>query len=46
VLALGAGLGSFVASRWSVDKGHGAVRVVVLLICVAVLVRLGFQFAN
>jgi uncharacterized membrane protein YfcA len=31
-LAAGAGLGSFFASRWSVDRGHGAVRVVVLVI--------------
>lgn len=45
VLAAGAGLGSFLASRWSVDKGHGAVRIVVLAITITVLVRLGWQLA-
>ena len=44
-LAAGAALGSFLASRWSVDKGHGAVRVVVVLIAVTVLVRLGWQMS-
>ncbi|MEE2886040.1 MAG: sulfite exporter TauE/SafE family protein [Planctomycetota bacterium] len=42
-MAAGAALGSFSASRWSVSKGHGAVRVVVVMICVAVLVRIGYQ---
>lgn len=42
-LAIGCGLGSFFASRWSVDKGHGAVRAVVLLITTAVLARLIWQ---
>lgn len=44
-LAAGAAIGSFTASRWSVSKGHGAVRVVVIMICVAVMARLGYQFA-
>ena len=39
-IASGAAVGSFVASRWSVAKGHGAVRVVVVAICVVVLGRL------
>jgi uncharacterized protein len=42
-LAAGAGVGSFLASRWSVKKGHGAVRFVVIGICVVVIVRLAFQ---
>lgn len=42
-LAAGAAAGSFLASRWSVRKGHGAVRIVVIGICVVVLVRLGVQ---
>lgn len=42
-MAVGAALGSFSASRWSVSKGHGAVRVVVVLICAVVLVRVGYQ---
>jgi len=42
-LALGAGLGSFLASRWSVRKGHGAVRMVVIGICGSVLAWLGWQ---
>ncbi len=42
-LAAGAGCGSFLASRWSVSRGHGAVRVVVILICIAVLTRLAVQ---
>ena len=43
ILAAGAGVGSFLASRWSVKKGHGAVRIVVIGICVAVLARLAFR---
>jgi hypothetical protein len=42
-LALGAGLGSWVGTGFSIRKGHAAVRAVVLLVCAAVLVRLGFQ---
>ena len=42
-MAAGAGLGSFAASRWSVSKGHNAVRVVVTLICLAVLIRMVYQ---
>jgi uncharacterized membrane protein YfcA len=43
VLGIGAGAGSFLASRWSVRKGHGAVRVVVIGICGSVLAWLGWQ---
>ncbi len=43
ILATGCGVGSFFASRWSVAKGHGAVRGVVLTITVVVLVRLLWQ---
>ena len=42
-LAVGCGLGSFLASRWSVRRGHRAVQVVVLSICVFVLLRLLFK---
>lgn len=42
-LAAGAGIGSFLASRWSVRKGHGAVRVFVIAICVTVLIHIGFE---
>ena len=42
-LAAGAAIGSFLASRWTVRKGHGAVRVVVIAICLVVLVRFGFK---
>ena len=42
-LAVGNAAGSFTASRWSVDRGHGAVRVVVLTITVAVLARVTWQ---
>lgn len=45
-LAVGCGVGSFGASRWSVDKGHGAVRLVVVGIAVAVLARLVWQVAT
>ncbi len=38
-LALGAGVGSFAAGRWSVRKGHGAIRAVVVAVCVLVIVR-------
>ncbi len=43
VLGLGAGLGRFLASRWSVRRGHGAVRVVVLGICGSVLAWLAWH---
>ena len=43
VLAVAAGAGSFWASRWSVAKGHGAVRAVVLTITVLVIGRLLWQ---
>ena len=36
-LAVGCGVGSFAASRWSVDQGHGAVRVVILANTVLIL---------
>ena len=42
-LALGAAVGSFAASRWTLAKGHGAVRIVVLLVCLALLLRLAFR---
>ncbi len=45
ILALGCGAGSFLASRWAVDKGHAAVRGVVLVTTVAVLARLLWQLA-
>ena len=41
-LALGAAVGSFTASRWTLAKGHGAVRAVVLLVCLALLLRFAF----
>ena len=43
VLALAAGAGSFWASRWSVTKGHAAVRAVVLTITTLVIARLLWQ---
>ena len=45
-LALGALLGSFLAARWSVARGHGTVRLVVLVISVAVLLRIAWQVLN
>jgi uncharacterized membrane protein YfcA len=42
-MAAGAAIGSFTASRWSVSKGHNAVRAVVILICLAVLIRMLYQ---
>ncbi|MBK8979253.1 MAG: sulfite exporter TauE/SafE family protein [Planctomycetes bacterium] len=39
-LAVGTGIGSFVAGRWSVRRGHGTIRIAVLAICVVVLVRM------
>ena len=39
-LAVGAAIGSFAAGRWSVRKGHGAIRIVVLAVCALVLLRL------
>lgn len=44
-LALGCGLGSFLASRWAVKKGHAGVRGVVILVCVLMLARLAWQLA-
>ena len=38
-LAVGCGGGSFLASRWSAAKGHGAIRMVVLAVCALVLFR-------
>jgi uncharacterized membrane protein YfcA len=38
-LALGAGLGSFAAGRWSVRKGHATIRAAVVVVCLAVLLR-------
>ncbi len=38
-LALGAGVGSFLAGRWSVRKGHAAIRSFVVVVCVLALVR-------
>jgi len=45
-LALGCGIGSFAAARWSLRKGHGAVRWVVLAIAVTALIRVSFQIAT
>lgn len=42
-LALGCGAGSFWASRWSIDKGHAKVRLVVLAITVSVLLWAAWQ---
>ena len=42
-LAFGSGIGCFAASRWSVARGHGGVRLAVLVICVLVLLRLVWQ---
>lgn len=42
-LALGAGTGSFVGGRFTVRKGHGAVRAVVLTVCVFALLRIAYQ---
>lgn len=42
-LAVGATIGSFLASRWTIRKGHGAVRYVVLVVCIFVLIRLATQ---
>lgn len=39
-LAVGCGLGSFMAGRWSVKRGHATIRMVVLGVCVAVLLRM------
>jgi len=46
VLALAAGAGSFWASRWSVAKGHGAVRVVVISITVLVMAKSAWEIAR
>lgn len=45
-LTLGCALGSFWASRWSVARGHGAVRLVVIAITLVVLARLVWQTAS
>jgi uncharacterized membrane protein YfcA len=45
VLAAAATVGSFWASRWSVAKGHAAVRTVVLAITLLVIVRTLWQMA-
>lgn len=42
-LAVGAAFGSFTASRWTVARGSGAVRVVVLVVCVLVLARVSYS---
>ena len=44
-LAAAATAGSFWASRWSVARGHAAVRVVVIVITLAVVVRTVWQLA-
>lgn len=41
-LAMGAAGGSFAASRWSIARGHGAVRSIVLLTCLALVLRFVF----
>lgn len=46
ILALAAGAGSFWASRWSVAKGHAAVRVVVIAITATVIARTIWQVAS
>jgi uncharacterized membrane protein YfcA len=43
LLALGAGLGSFAAGRWSLWLGHGAVRLAAILISAVVLARVLWQ---
>jgi uncharacterized membrane protein YfcA len=43
-LMLGAGLGSFVASRFSVRRGHAAIRWTVLAVCALVVVRILLRF--
>jgi uncharacterized membrane protein YfcA len=43
VLGIGAGIGSFLASRWSVRKGHAAVRVMVIVLCGSVLAWLAWR---
>ena len=39
-LALGAGIGSFTAARFSLERGHGAIRAVVLGVCALLAIRL------
>ena len=41
---IGAGCGSYMASRWTVDKGHAAVRVFVVCITAAVLAIFAIQW--
>jgi len=45
-LAIGCGAGSFWASRWSIDKGHAKVRLVVLAITVTVLLWAVWQITT
>lgn len=45
-LAAGAAAGSFAASRFSVRKGHRAIRAVVLVVCALMMVRIVFRFAG
>lgn len=42
-LALGAGIGSFAAARFSLKRGHGAIRAAVLGVCALLAVRLVAQ---
>jgi hypothetical protein len=44
-LAIGAGAGSFLASRWSIRNGHAAVRAIVIAICAIVLLRTAWNSA-
>jgi uncharacterized membrane protein YfcA len=39
-LTLGAGIGSFAAARFSLERGHGAIRIAVLSVCALLAVRL------
>ena len=39
-LAVGCGVGSFTASRWSTHRGHHVIRAFVLCVCALVLVRI------
>lgn len=45
-LAIGCGIGSFAASRWSVDRGHGAVRVVLLTVTTLILVWVVWELVS
>lgn len=46
VLAAAAGAGSFWASRWSVSRGHAAVRVVVITITATVIAKTAWQITR